>query len=505
MAVPDRPLVLVHGYSAAGAAFDVWKARLVAAGYRPGDVHVCSYRSLTNELSIDDVAQGFERALRVQTGLDQDQPFDALVHSTGMLVLRAWLCGSERRRRRLKHLVGLAPATFGSPLAHKGRGWLGAVFRGERTFGPDFLEAGDRILDGLELASRFSWDLALRDMFADVPTFNAGEGTPFVFVFCGTSGYPFPLSAISQPGTDGAVRLAGAALDPRMIRLDLTGTGEAAPGGRRIRTVRPPQRDAPVLFVADRDHGSILSDPPDTLVSQVLDALQIDTVAGHAAFHATGRASRRGRRRGEPQRRWQQLLVRVVDELDHPVPDYFLDFIVKRKGARKWSQLTDYVMKVHPYAADRSLRCFHVDVDSFDRDRYEPDRDLLGLRLIADSGTPWVAYRGHSDGSVRMYAAEQRAAPHGRWSGVIDLSALQDIDFFHPWTTTLLEIRLDREPQPPQGRNEVLWFPETAEGRQAAAVEAIRSRRLTDDQAARLENLHQELVAQDDDEAAPPA
>src|SRR5215469_6755678 len=52
-----------------------------------------------------------------------------------------------------KHLVAIAPATSGSPLARQGRSWLGAVFKGERHLGPDFLAVGDAILDGLELAS----------------------------------------------------------------------------------------------------------------------------------------------------------------------------------------------------------------------------------------------------------------------------------------------------------------------------------------------------------------
>ena len=84
-----------------------------------------------------------------------------------MLVLRQWLTSDpyppsdERSRvRRLKHLVGLAPATFGSPQAKKGRSWLGALVKGNHDLGPDFLNAGDMVLDGLELASKYTWELA---------------------------------------------------------------------------------------------------------------------------------------------------------------------------------------------------------------------------------------------------------------------------------------------------------------------------------------------------------
>ena len=173
-----NPVVLVHGYSAEAAAFDRWKSLLERRGYDAATLHACSYRSLTNEVTIRDIAEGFDRALRIQAGLDGDEPFDAIVHSTGMLVIRAWLSAYPGRRDRLKHLIGLAPATFGSPLAHKGRSWLGAMFKGNRRPGPDFLEAGDRILDGLELASRFTWELAHEDMLAGEPVYGPTRRTP---------------------------------------------------------------------------------------------------------------------------------------------------------------------------------------------------------------------------------------------------------------------------------------------------------------------------------------
>lgn len=50
-----------------------------------------NYVSLSTEVRIKDIAEGFDRALRREAGLAPSQPFDAIVHSTGMLVVRAWL------------------------------------------------------------------------------------------------------------------------------------------------------------------------------------------------------------------------------------------------------------------------------------------------------------------------------------------------------------------------------------------------------------------------------
>src|SRR5688500_11518157 len=207
--MPRLPLVLIHGYSDLGASFEPWRRALSGRGYDVSSIHVPSYRSLTNEITIKDIAERLDRALRIRAGLASDEPFDASVHSTGMLVIRAWLTAYAQRRDRLKHLIGLAPATFGSPLAHKGRSWLGALFKGNRERGPDFLEAGDRMLDGLELGSRVTWDLAHTDLLGDEPFYGPTRSTPFVFVFCGTRAYSGLRGLMSEPGADGPVRWAG--------------------------------------------------------------------------------------------------------------------------------------------------------------------------------------------------------------------------------------------------------------------------------------------------------
>ena len=95
-----NPIVLVHGYSDEGASFKVWERILEQRGYDVAMIHACSYRSLTNEVTIKDIAEGFDRALRIRTGLSEDEPFDAIVHSTGMLVIRAWLTAYAGRRER---------------------------------------------------------------------------------------------------------------------------------------------------------------------------------------------------------------------------------------------------------------------------------------------------------------------------------------------------------------------------------------------------------------------
>ena len=110
-------------------------------------------------------------------------------------------------------------------MAKQGRSWLGAVFKGNKQLGPDFLEAGDQILLELEPASQFGWRLAEQDVVADPPRYDPGPDTPWVFVFCGIGKYSGLREIVNKPGTDGTVRRAGCGMRVRVIELDLTKTG----------------------------------------------------------------------------------------------------------------------------------------------------------------------------------------------------------------------------------------------------------------------------------------
>ena len=114
-----RPIVLIHGYSADSHDFSAFSKELQARNINAKDINICDYVSLSNEVTVKDIAEGLDRALLNQAGLKNGEAFDAIVHSTGMLVIRCWLTayGQEvdrERIKRLKHLVGVAPATWGS-------------------------------------------------------------------------------------------------------------------------------------------------------------------------------------------------------------------------------------------------------------------------------------------------------------------------------------------------------------------------------------------------------
>ena len=349
-----NPVLLIHGYSASYKSFDVWKQVLKAKDYDVKTIHTGNYITLTNEITIKDLAEGFDRALRwleLNGKFDENQDFDVIVHSTGMLIVRAWLTAyaTTERRKRLKHIIGLAPASFGSPLAHKGRSWLGSIFKGKKEFGPDFLEAGDRILDNLELGSSFTWELAHKDLVRSIdqnllesidsaslkpealklkPFYGAGDDTPYVFIFCGTEPYSYERLTrfVSGKGTDGTVRLAGCSLNTRKITIDLT--KEPTVEGRVSFSDWVNAGVEPLIPIKGLNHSTILSEPTKELVEMVVEALGVSNQErlewwhNQAVVHLDKTVQN-----GLAQ--WQQFVVRAVDERNDPITDYHIQLYRK--------------------------------------------------------------------------------------------------------------------------------------------------------------------------------
>lgn len=446
-----NPIVLVHGYSDGGRSFEQWSIQLKNYGFDVKQIYVGNYVTLSNEVTLKDLAEGFDRALRREAGLPADGQFDAIVHSTGMLVVRSWLASynaSSARKKRLKRLIALAPASFGSPLAHKGRSWLGSIFKGSKRFGPDFMEAGNEILDALELGSKVTWDLAHVDLIGNDAIFVGDADSPLVFTFCGNRGYYGPNAIVHPKGSDGTVRWSGCPLNTRKVNIDMTVDSNAVTASR-VSLAPWGNPVAPFIAVEDADHGSILRDPPMQLVSQVVSALKVDTFEQFQKWsaEAVANSSEAFKRMGK----WQQFVIRVVDERGDPVRDWNMQLF---KSIGKKSGLEEFDLDVHVYDRDESLRCFHVDLDQL-----EPESiSELHLKLIASSGTELVEYFGI--GSERMAASGKRKSG-GKWDAQVDLTELlfnESFQFFFPFTTTLVEIRLNREPMPLHGPNSIFWL-----------------------------------------------
>jgi len=72
-----NPIVLIHGYSDQGASFRVWEQIIEQTqGVPATTLHIANYISLSNEVTIKDLAEGFDRALHIDFGLNADEDFE---------------------------------------------------------------------------------------------------------------------------------------------------------------------------------------------------------------------------------------------------------------------------------------------------------------------------------------------------------------------------------------------------------------------------------------------
>jgi hypothetical protein len=472
-----RPLLLIHGYSATGLDFSNLYWALVDRKVDVKMLNVGNYISLNNEITIEDIAEGLQRAIDLSE-LNTFEEFDAIVHSTGMLVVRAWLAhqnmapAQNPRLKRLKHLIGVAPATWGSPQAHKGRTWLGALVKGSKTPGPDFMNAGDLVLDGLELGSKFTWHLAHADLLGPQPYFGTGPDTPYASVFIGNRPYEGIASVANDPGTDGTVRWAGCGLNTRKITLDLTQTpidAKGQPTGRV--TISPWANDSrlniPILAVNDRDHGSLISDPDPGMVDRIVGFLDIGNIDQYTAWLDEAQTWSAPARQKMLETKgnlfefwktneldgWQQFVVKARDTHGGAVTDYMIEVFELGTDGETWQRAEELSLDVHTYAADPSYRCLHVQLPK----GITTAPRSMQIRIRASTGTDVVAYQGFGSDQVKM---QMRADSD---PVVIDISsALKNTDamLFHPFTTTLVEIVLNRVPFPfDQVKGIFEWFP----------------------------------------------
>jgi hypothetical protein len=135
---------------------------------------------------------------------------------------------------------------------------------------------------------------------------------------------------------------------------------------------------------------------------------------------------------------WQQFVIRARDERGDPVTDYMIQ--VMRKEGDDWVDFQEMYTDVHAYGTDPSFRCFHIRLPKGICGGEVP----LQVRIQASTGTELMAYQGYGSDEVKKDLGPT-AQPV-----VIDLGGMGDENdsLFHPFTTTMVEIVLNRLPSP---------------------------------------------------------
>ena len=143
---------------------------------------------------------------------------------------------------------------------------------------------------------------------------------------------------------------------------------------------------------------------------------------------------------------WQQFVVHARDERGDGVSDYMIEVLTEKDG--QWVPFQDMYTDVHAYGPDSSFRCFHLRLPA----GISSGAVKMKARINASTGTELMAYQGYSSDEHQLGATAEPVE--------IDLEDLGNGNgsLFHPFTTTLIEIVLNREPLPFDKVSRILTF-----------------------------------------------
>jgi len=221
-----KPIVLIHGYSAesqqpdhdsiTGIYGDL--TRDLRQSYQVIDIDLSRYVSLNDSVSINDIARGLNRVLTEQEPELLQSGFHVIIHSTGALVIRAWIMLFSPRPSPICNLIYLAGANFGSGWASIGQG---QIARWGRFVFEHGAQRGVKVLQALELGSGPTIDMHLR--FIQPGTRMLEDYQVQEFIIVGTQADPawfeFPVRYGHEDGSDGTVRVSGSNLNFNYIKI----------------------------------------------------------------------------------------------------------------------------------------------------------------------------------------------------------------------------------------------------------------------------------------------
>lgn len=460
--------ILLHGWSDTGKSFRDMKAYLHRAGIGSvKEILYGEYESREDNVTFHDVVDGLNDRM-IEEGIIRPDGrklcnVNVVVHSTGGLVIRHWIWRYYRRDANrvgdgpVRRVVMLAPANFGSPLAHRGKSFLGSLIKGRRDL-DNFLEVGRQVLDGLELASPYTWDLAERDTLVSDPHFVPDRIQLTVLV--GADGYSGLQGLVNKAGTDGTVTIAGTPLNSVKFLIDPC-RHEDDEGGAPYHAQRSTGGNHFAFgVVPGYNHGSIVSDfatrrsKPTLMQDLLVRALTTRNARGFEKFITELEDRTKATYAEGGRTRYQQFVVRAVDDQYQPVTDYALEFFVlgrskidargwRRPGApspseRKWSDWANQAMarEAHENRSDHSYRRFLIAPkeieDQLAQARREIGEDLtLAMRVHVPPVDRGIRYQTERLQTVALWPTLRGAGGSG-----------PSLVFSN--TTTLLEIRIDR-------------------------------------------------------------
>ncbi|MDG9930477.1 MULTISPECIES: alpha/beta hydrolase [unclassified Pseudomonas] len=432
-----EPLVIVHGWSDEPSSFQKLEAFLASnLAVKPVVIKLADWMSMHNEVTFADLAEAMKNAWEQHKLPTAPRSVNIVVHSTGALVVRHWMTRFYQPSTvPIKRFLMLAPANFGSPLAHKGNSFIGRALKGWDE--PGF-QTGTHILKGLELASPYTFALAERDLFSATPWY--GRGRILATVLVGNKGYGgFTGALVDADGSDGTVYFSTANLNCARLQVRLSDKQEVI--------------DEPVLasskgaiafgLIAKENHSTITLNktPGNPLTKQlILRALSVDDgdyPDGDGAFPWQKEIDKHDPDIQQRSDAFQNTVVHLTDDLGHEVKDYFVEFY-RHVGqdpldARLYKK---FIHSIHPYKDNTAFRALYLNIKELDKAQRDFAVKELYISLLASPTFSPEKEKEHPVGYL--------AVPTNELAG-LHIPKAQFPEFFKAHRTLLIEVILTRK------------------------------------------------------------
>ncbi len=456
--LPEKTII-IHGWSDCSESFIKLKKTLAEKQINSlEDILYGDYESREDNLTFNDIVDGLNEQFVLRGIVDKNGEklcnLNVIVHSTGGLVIRHWLWRYYLKDNKnietcpVKRIVMLAPANFGSPLAHRGKSFLGSLFKGRWKFG-DFLESGRQILDGLELGSPYQWELAHKDLIIDSPAYQPDKIQ--VTILVGLNDYQGVKGWVNKPGTDGTVVISGTNLNSIKLTLDFNSKENPFNWSQKDNYT-----NIAYGVLKDLDHGTIVanlgnsSTDNEVLTTTVINALQTKDKNDFLKLQEQLKSLTDKNYAETGKQKFQHFIVRAVDDQECPVNDFMLEFDLVHTdnihghlaNQDKITELENkfsmdinkiFTEEIHTHTLNPSYRRFLVNLDEMHKKITEAKKAIGGdvavvMKISIPDIDQNIAYNKENLNNISVYRTDSKQA----------------VDLFFPNTTTLIELQVDR-------------------------------------------------------------
>lgn len=407
-----RKLVCIHGWSDNSHSFDPLIQHFSHSTRYI--IKLADFITLDDSVCVEDLVDAMQEAWNIHGLIGHEKSIDVITHSTGALILRAWLQRYyPKGNAPILHLLMLAPPNFGSHLAHKGRAFFGRMTKGIDIEHP--FEVGAQLLNALELASTYTWQLAMQDCFGDYSPFGAHDIMTTICI--GASGYNGIAAIANMPGSDGVVPIASSQLAGHLLKVHYNS------GNALSINIQASKAQVAFAVLPKRNHSTIL---------RTDDAWELSLF--HEALHVTPEGFQAFCQRIVNAQHFQQTIMCVQNQYKQMVEDYRVTFSEHNAADIYDSQdlQAHMVQSVHTNTIAPALRAFTLDTSCLE-DAERPMTQAINITLTAEPNLHTCPVNA---GYAPCSPGNHRA---------ICLSPQQFADLFKPNTTLLIDWQVTKE------------------------------------------------------------